>query len=152
MSVSQRAMSTDPSKTEFLLEEDPRLLHAIRAILSFSCERAGFSQGALEGFVAAIQNACQETFPLVHNHEGDKRAIRVIVEDFTDRIEVSIEHSGEVLPTAGLDTFCGGAGNQPAAISGALQGARVDRVQYETHDGRARMKLIKYCSGSRAKA
>ena len=44
------------------------------------------------------------------------------------------------------------AGNQPAAISGALQGAHVDRVQYETHDGRARMKLIKYCSGSKAKA
>lgn len=152
MSVSRIAMSTERGKTEFLLEDDPRLLHAIRAILSFSCERAGLSQHALEGFINAIQNACQETFPLVHDHEGDKRAIRVTVEEFPDRIEVSIEHSGEVLPTAGLDTFCGGADNQPAAISGALQGAHVDRVQYETHDGRARMKLIKYCSGSKAQA
>lgn len=151
MSVSQIAMSTEPGKTEFLLEEDPRLLHAIRAIVSFSGERAGLSHQAIEGFISAITSACQETFPLVHNHEGDKRAIRVIVEDFPDRIEVSIEHSGEVLPSAGLDTFCGGAGNQPAAISGALQGAHVDRVQYETRDGRACMKLIKYCSGSRAK-
>jgi hypothetical protein len=152
MSVSQTAMSTEPGKTEFLLEEDPRLLHALRAIVSFCGERAGLSPQALQGFIAAILNACQDTFPLVHNHEGDNRAIRVIVQDFPDRVEVSIEHSGEVLPTAGLDTFCGAAGNQPAAISGALQGAHVDRVQYETHDGRARMKLIKYCSGSKAKA
>jgi anti-sigma regulatory factor (Ser/Thr protein kinase) len=151
MFVSQIAMSAEPGKTEFLLEEDPRLLHAIRAIVSFSGERSGLSERVLEGFIAAILNACQETFPLVHDHAGSSRAIRVIVEDHPDRIEVSIEHSGEVLPTAGLDTFCAGAGDQPAGISGSLQGAYVDRVQYETHDGRARMRLIKYCSGNKAK-
>lgn len=145
-------MSTEPGKTEFLLEDDPRLLPAVRAVVSFSGERAGLSRPALEGFIAAITNACQETFPLVHNHEGGKRAIRIVVEDHPDRIEVSIENSGEAVPTAGLDTFCAGAGDQPAGISGSLQGAHVDRVQYETRDGRACMKLIKYCSGSKAKA
>lgn len=152
MSASQRAMTTESGKTEFLLEEDPRLLHAIQAVVTFSGERAGLSPQALEGFIAAIKNACHETFPLAHRGETGKRALRVVVEDFPDRIEVSIEHAGEVLPSAGLDTFCGGAGDQSAAISQALQGAHIDRVQYETHDGRARMRLIKYCSGNKAKA
>ena len=89
------------------------------------------------------------------NGNGSKdSSLKVIVSDFSDRVEVSIEHSGESLPSAGLDTFCdaaSSAGSQ-TGLSGALQKTSVDRVQYETRDGVSRMTLIKYCDERRAKA
>jgi anti-sigma regulatory factor (Ser/Thr protein kinase) len=89
------------------------------------------------------------------NSNGSKDSVlKVIVSDFPDRVEVAIEHSGESLPSAGLDTFChaaSSAGSQ-AGLSGALQKTSVDRVQYETRDGVSRMTLIKYCDERRAKA
>ena len=75
--------------------------------------------------------------------------LRVVLQDFNDRVEMTIEHSGEPLPTAGLDTFCAQAGNESESkLSSALQVKKVDRVQYETRDGVSRVILIKY-SGAR---
>jgi hypothetical protein len=65
-------------------------------------------------------------------------------------VEVAIEHTGEALPTAGLDTFIGDAAGDPGAgLSRALQTTKVDRVQYATSGGLSRMTLIKYCDGGR---
>jgi hypothetical protein len=75
----------------------------------------------------------------------------VIVSDFPDRVEVAIEHSGESLPSAGLDTFAGAAIGSQARLSDALQKNSVDRVQYESRNGVSRMTLIKYCDSRRAK-
>jgi hypothetical protein len=76
--------------------------------------------------------------------------VRMIVSDYPDRVEVAIEHTGEALPTAGLDTFIGDAAGDPGAgLSRALQTTKVDRVQYATSGGLSRMTLIKYCDGGR---
>jgi hypothetical protein len=150
----QTPMSTDPSKTELTVDDDPRLMAGVVAIVSFAAHRCGLSSGAQEGLAAAAAEACRETFPLLNNNGTKESALKVIVSDFSDRIEVAIEHSGESLPSAGLDTFCSGAGaaGSQAGLSGALQKTSVDRVQYETRDGVSRMTLIKYCDGQRAKA
>ena len=151
---SQTPMSIDPTRTELTLQDDPRLMAGVVAIVSFAAQRCGLSSGAQAGLAAAAAEACRETFPLVNNNGSKDAALKVIVSDFPDRVEVAIEHSGESLPSAGLDTFCdaaSGAGSQ-AGLSGALQKANVDRVQYETRDGVSRMTLIKYCDGQRAKA
>jgi anti-sigma regulatory factor (Ser/Thr protein kinase) len=120
--------------------------------VSFAAHRCGLSTGAQEGLAAATAEACRETFPLVNTNGSKDSALKVIVADFPDRVEVSIEHSGESLPSAGLDTFCDGASGAGAQVglSGALQKTSVDRVQYETRDGVSRMTLIKYCDGRRA--
>jgi hypothetical protein len=147
-------MSIDPTRTELTLQDDPRLMAGVVAIVSFAAHRCGLSNGAREGLAAAAAEACRETFPLVNNNGSKDAALKVIVSDFADRVEVAIEHSGESLPSAGLDTFCdaaSGAGSQ-TGLSRALQKANVDRVQYETRDGVSRMTLIKYCDGQRAKA
>jgi creatinine amidohydrolase/Fe(II)-dependent formamide hydrolase-like protein len=124
---------------------------AVSAIVSHAAERAGLSAGAKEGFAAAAVDACRETFPLVNSNGGRESGLKMVVADFHDRVEVTIEHSGEALPTAGLDTFCGGGAKETAAsISNSLQDTRVDRVQYETKEGRSRMTLIKYRKGDRA--
>jgi hypothetical protein len=69
----------------------------------------------------------------------------MVIEDFPDRVQVTIEHSGECKPTIGFDSFVGGPKDRVAGkMSASLQDTRVDRVQYETHEGRSRMTLIKY--------
>jgi hypothetical protein len=69
----------------------------------------------------------------------------MVIEDFPDRVQVTIEHSGESKPSAGLDTFVSGSNDRASGkISASLQDTRVDRVQYDTHEGRSRMTLIKY--------
>jgi len=147
-------MSIDPSRTELTLQDDPRLMAGVVAIVSFAAHRCGLSSGAQEGLAAAAAEACRETFPLVNGNGSKDCSLKVIVSGFPDRVEVSIEHSGESLPSAGLDTFCdaaSSAGSQ-TGLSGALQKTNVDRVQYETRDGVSRMTLIKYCGERRAKA
>ncbi len=146
-------MTTDPARTEITIHDDPRLVAGVAAIVSHSAERAGLSAKAQEGLAAAAVQACRETFPLLARNGSQVAALKVVVADFPDRVEVIIEHSGEPLPAAGLDTFCGaGADLSPEAISKALQKTNVDRVQYETKEGRSRTTLIKYCDGHRAKA
>jgi hypothetical protein len=147
-------MGIDPTRTELTLHDDPRLMAGVVAIVSFAAHRCGLSSGAQEGLAAAAAEACRETFPLLNGNGSKDSSLKVIVSDFSDRVEVSIEHSGESLPSAGLDTFCdaaSSAGSQ-TGLSGALQKTNVDRVQYETRDGVSRMTLIKYCDERRAKA
>jgi hypothetical protein len=143
-------MSTDPSRTEFTVQDDPRLLAGVLAIVLFAGQRCGLSSEAQDGLAEAAVDACRETFPLANNNGNANPALKVIVSDFPDRVEVAIEHSGESLPSAGLDTFCAGAAAQ-AGLSAALQKTSVDRVLYETRNGVSRMTLIKYCEGKRAK-
>jgi hypothetical protein len=146
-------MTTDPGRVEFNLHEDSRLIPAIGAIVSHAAQRAGLSPTAQNGLAEAAVEACRDTFPLVQGHGPHQPELRLIIEDFPDRVEVTIEHSGEDLPTAGLDSFVVDATTtQPATgISHALQNTNVDRVQYEKREGRSRMTLIKYCDGRRAK-
>jgi hypothetical protein len=144
-------MSTDPSRTELTLQNDPRLIAGVAAIVLFAGQRCGLSSDAQEGLAAATADACRETFPLVNTNGNSNSALRVIVSDFPDRVEVAIEHSGESLPSAGLDTFVGSGSGSQARLSDALQRSSVDRVQYETRSGVSRTTLIKYCEGRRAK-
>jgi hypothetical protein len=140
-------MSADPSRTELTLQDDPRLIAGVAAIVLF----AGLSTAAQEALAAATADACRETFPLVNTNGNSDSALRVIISDFPDRVEVAIEHSGESLPSAGLDTFVGSGSGSQARLSDALQKTSVDRVQYETRNGVSRTTLIKYCEGRRAK-
>jgi hypothetical protein len=139
-------MSTDPARTELKVHNDPRLLKAVGAIISHSAHRAGLPHEAQQGFAEAAVDAVRDTFPLLGNDSSGNSDLRMVVEDFPDRVQVTIEHSGESKPSAGLDTFVGGGPKEHASgkISASLQDTRVDRVQYDTHEGRSRMTLIKY--------
>jgi hypothetical protein len=141
-------MTTDPARIEFILHDDDRLIAAVGTIVAHVAHRAGLTSQAEEGFAAATMDACRETFPLVHNNGSRDGTLRLVAVDHPDRVEVMIEHMGEALPTAGLDTFVAGAISETGlGLSSALQGTKVDRVQYETRDGVSRVTLIKYCGG-----
>jgi hypothetical protein len=148
--ASWRPVTTDPARTELKVHNDPRLLAAVGAIVSHSAHRAGLPHDAQQGLAEAAVDACRETFPLLESGKNDNRDLCLTVEDFPDRVQVTIEHSGEAKPSAGLDTFVGGSKDGAAGgISDSLQDTRVDRVQYETVEGRSRMTLTKYRSGNK---
>jgi hypothetical protein len=147
-----RPVTTDPSRTELKIHDDPRLISAVGAIVSHSAHRAGLPREAQQDFAEAAMDACRKTFPLLGNDNSANRALRMVIEDFPDRVQVTIEHSGESKPTAGLDSFAGGSKDRVAGkMSASLQDTRVDRVQYDTHGGRSRMTLIKYRDERKAK-
>jgi anti-sigma regulatory factor (Ser/Thr protein kinase) len=142
-------MSSEPARTELILHEDTRFFGAIAAVVQHASQRCGLSEAGQQGLTSAVEEACRETFPLIGQANGEP-TVRVIVSDYPDRVEVAIEHTGEALPTAGLDTFIGDAAADPGAgLSRALQMTKVDRVQYATSDGLSRMTLIKYCDDGR---
>jgi anti-sigma regulatory factor (Ser/Thr protein kinase) len=144
-------MSNDPARTELTLPADERLIAAITAVVQHASQRCGLSSESQEGLAAAAQDAAREAFPLMEGQAAEPQ-VRVIIFDYPDRVEVAIEHSGEALPTAGLDTFIADAvAGSPGGLSKALQMTKVDRVQYETNNGLSRMTLIKYCDGSKTK-
>ena len=106
-------MSTDPARTELVLHEDTRLFGAITAVVHHASQRCGLSEAGQQGLAAAAEEACRETFPLMEGQANGEPTVKVIVSDFTDRVEVAIEHTGEALPPAGLDTFIGDARRIP---------------------------------------
>lgn len=147
--ASPIAMTPSPSRIEVSLHDDPRLLAALGTLVLHSARRAGLPPSAQEDFASAALDACRDTFPLIPASAGPKGMLRVVLQDYQDRVEMTIEHSGEPLPTAGLDTFCAESGRgSEGKLSSALQVRKVDRVQYETRDGVSRVILIKY-SGAR---
>jgi hypothetical protein len=109
-------------------------------------QRLGFAPSEQAELTEAAEEACCGAFPLLDSADG---GLHLIVDEFPDRIEVSVEYSGEPLPAAGLDSFAvsGTADDAPLGISGALLLTRVDRVLYETRDRLSRMTLVKYVQG-----
>lgn len=138
-------MTAEPARIEFTLDNDPHLFHGVKAILCHAAQRSGFSQQDQDALADAAVDACRETFPLLN---GSDSSLRLVVLDFPDRVEITIEHCGEVLPTAGLDSFCAGVEEGTRGISSALLNTTIDRVQYDTDEGRARTTLIKYHPGA----
>lgn len=140
--------SRNDARTEFTVDNDDRLMVGVFTIVEHAAHHAGFAHDAQAALAATVVEACKETFPLLN---GSESALKVAVEPFHDRVEITIEHSGEPLPTAGLDTFVPGATPSGSGLGTALLSTKVDRVKYETHEGRSRTILIKYRAGGAPK-
>ena len=109
-------------------------------------ERAGLANGVSEQFADAAMQACRSAF---HFLGGRDPSLRFIIEDFADRIEVTLEHSGEPVPVEGLDSFATGMRkDEPDKFDGPSLLKHVDRVLYETRNGSSRLTLVKYIPGA----
>lgn len=127
---------------EVVLGDDPRFFGAVEGIVYYIGQRAGLSASAQQQLAGATLQACRSTFPLLN---GQESRLKLIVENFADRIEITLEHSGEAVPIAGLDSFAAGIHKpNPDECSGASLLTQVDRVLYETRNGCSRMTLVKY--------
>ena len=144
-------MASEPIRTELILEDEPRRLPSVKAAVIHPAQRLGFAPSEQAELTEAAEEACRGAFPLLDSADG---GLHLIVEEFPDRIEVSIEYFGEPLPAAGLDSFAvtGATDDPPLGVSGALLLTRVDRVLYETRDRLSRMTLVKYLPGRAPKS
>ncbi|HEV8383683.1 MAG TPA: hypothetical protein VGQ11_02345 [Candidatus Acidoferrales bacterium] len=143
-------MAKELTRAEFRFPPDSQLVLGVVAAAEHFGQRMHLGDSAVHDLMRAAQNACQSTFQLI----SDKSAtLGVVITEFTDRVEISIEHQGEALPTAGLDTFLDAVaeGAESDQLSGSMLMTLVDRVQYQTEAGTQRMTLIKNAPASSPK-
>jgi len=116
---------------------------AVGGAVGYFAERLGFSPQTRAGLISAAEEASRDTLQLL---AARGEALDVTVEDFPNRLEITLEHGGPSLPTAGLETFAfpGSEVATPGRLSGLGLLERVDRVLYDSHGGISRMKLVKY--------
>jgi len=127
--------------------DDARLVAAVGGAVGHFADQAGLDARARAELIAAAEEACRDTFPLL---TPDEPFLGVQIGAFPDRIEVTLEHHGRQVPTAGLESFAA-AGGEGSGAGGLRLLSRVDRVQYNTEGSTSRMKLIKYLRAARGK-
>ncbi len=130
-------------RVELRLPNDPRATSAVSGAVEHLAERAGFGTAQQKQVAAAAEAACRAAFRRLGDHDS---TVGVTVEEFEDRIEVTVEHSGDIAPAVGLEEIVSAASSREGADQGVL--ARMDRVQYQTTGGVSRMILIKYARGA----
>lgn len=125
------------------VQSDRRLLTGAGTAVELCAKLSGLSERACNAVKAAAEEAARETFSLL---AGQESSLDIIVQGFADRVEVILEHRGEALPAAGLDTFLttGAQGPSAGTVTGLSLLSRVDRVLYTTEKGVSRTTLVKY--------
>lgn len=143
-------MATSTSRVVLKLTSDARLAAAVGGAVGFFADQARLDARARADLIAAAEEACRETLPLLTPAEP---LLGVQIEALPDRIEVTLEHHGQPVPTVGLESFAApaGEGSGASGASGLRLLSRVDRVQYNTAGGTSRMTLIKYLGAPRGR-
>jgi hypothetical protein len=118
------------SRVECTLDNDPRLMASIGAVIAHAMGRAGLLEQAQQDFAAAAIEASREMLIADNGNGTGASATKVVLDEFSDRLELTIE--------TGTDAKCEG-------IRKRLEGKFGDRVRCEGSDGRLRVTLIKPC-------
>ena len=146
--MSPVEMTTEFSRVEFHLDRDLRLAAAVRSAVRFQASQAGLDGATCDGLAKASEEVCRQTLSQLPEEEG---GLDVTLETFSDRIEITIHHKGQVAPAVGLDAFAvphAGDGGS-AGLNGTLLLERVDRVTFHAQDGLARTTLVKFLHANR---
>lgn len=126
-------MNAEPSCIEILVPRDDRLLAAVETAVAHACQRAGLSPGECHDLSGVVSEICDETFGIANRNGKRDTKLRVLIRDLEARVEVSLER---------LD---GGPVAPAASSSGAVsqQHFKVDGVNHEVREGRARTVIVK---------
>ena len=141
-------MRDESSHIEIYLDNDPRLLCAIRSAVHFHAARAGLEEQWCDGFAIASEDVCRQAFTQIADGDG---GLNVTVDAFPDRLEISIHHRGKLAPAVGLECFAlADIGTEGAGgLNGMELLSRVDRVMFNSEGGVARTTLVKYLQPKR---
>jgi hypothetical protein len=136
-------MTGDPVRVKFHLDQDSALVGVLCRAVQFQASQAGFESEACVEIARASEGVCRESLLQL---AGADDGLDVMLESFADRIEVSFVHGGQMAPAVGMekfalpDDFARGTGG----INGLELLSRVDRVLYNTEDGKVRTTLVKF--------
>ena len=135
-------MPCEHSRTVLHLSADDRLIVAVGGAVAHFAERVGMEDSARSQLMGALEDLCRQTLPLLNrNGEG----MDVAIEDFDDRLQISVEHRGQAQPSVGVESFiaeCARESNQ--RLTGVHLMRTVDRIEYDARDGSIRTTLVKY--------
>lgn len=134
-------MATEPTTFHLRLDADARLAAAAGGAARFLAETAGLESSATSQLQSSVVTACIESFEHLTNA---KQHLDVTLTRFPDRIEVALSFPDDSAPALGLDTIAGFAKQSSTSAEAPNVFAGVDRVQYESHDGKAVTRLTKY--------
>jgi hypothetical protein len=140
---------TERGRVDLKFANHPWLMRAVEGAVGHFAQRAGLDAEAQQNLVAAAIQAIADTFKLISAIDG---MLGMAIRDFSDRVEVTLVHHGQALPSAGLETFAGFTEGESADLSGLILLSQVDRVLYDTQDGVSRMTLVKYVGQAATKA
>jgi predicted YcjX-like family ATPase len=122
-------VENDFVRTELKLEEDPRLLAALAAIIDHAACRVGMSGARRDALTRAAEQTCRDTWPATN---GRDPMVRIICDEMSDRIELTIQFPGT--PESGTE----------AKLKELRK--RVDKASTETRQGSFLITLVEYIS------
>ena len=135
-------MTREHSRTILHLSRDDRLIAAVGGAVAHFAERVGMDGAACNTLTSALEELCRQTLPLL-NGKGD--GLDVAIEDFEDRLQISVEHRGEAQPSVGVESFIAECARQSdKRITGVHLNRTVDRIEYDARNGSIRTTLVKY--------
>ena len=123
------------SRIECTFDNDPRLIASLGPLVAHAAKRAGLPEKTQEDAAAAVVEAFHEMLNPANGRGTGASKTKLVVEEFSDRLEVTIESS---------------AGAKPEGISKRLEGMVVDRVRCDEREGRVRVTLLKSCSTAKS--
>jgi hypothetical protein len=142
-------MSADPSHVELLVPPDDRLIAAVEAVVAHASERVGLSAEERAELTMATEEACDETFAQATRNGAQNPLLRIVVSDFADRVEVSIEESSGSPPSTAQAPAAAFSAAQPDALNTAFQEIKIDPLHHERRGGKARTVLVKHHSSAK---
>ncbi len=147
--ASLTPMNADSSQVELRLPNDDRLIAAIDAVVAHASERAGLSQQERKELSRATVEACDETFSLAARNGNSNPIVRVVISDFPNRVEVSIEESPDAQPDSTHRSGTPTPAEKLDPLNAALEQMEIDRVHHEVREGRPCTILVKHRAGEK---
>jgi len=136
-------VASETTRVLLTFDWDPGLVAAVGGAVAHFAERAGFDARTSEALVAAAEGVCRGTLKA---REAIADKLTVTIEDFPDRLEISLEHHGLSIPAAAHQTLAipGAEASTLTALSGLGPLSRIDRVLYDTQGNTSRVTLVQY--------
>ncbi|MBZ5662668.1 MAG: hypothetical protein LAO08_19880 [Acidobacteriia bacterium] len=136
-------MTSEPVQVMFHLDQNSALVGVLRGAVQFQAVQAGFEAESSAEIAAASEAVCRETLSQVTDADG---GLDIALDTYADRMEVSFLHRGQAAPAVGLEKFALPAdfATGSEGINGLELLSRVDRVLYNTENGRVRTTLVKF--------
>jgi hypothetical protein len=122
-------------RIECTFDNDPRLIASLGPLISHAAKRAGLPEKSQEDAAAAMVEASREMLNPANGKASGASKTKLVVEEFSDRLEVTIESS-----------VCA----KPEGINKRLEGMVADRVRCDGREGRVRITLLKSCSTAKS--
>ena len=123
------------------------MIAAVGGAVAHFAERVGMENAACNLLTSALEELCRQTLPLL-NGNGD--GLDVAIEDFDDRLQISVEHKGEAQPSVGVESFIAEcARDSDQRLTGVRLMRSVDRIEYDACNGCIRTTLVKYLRSGR---